>query len=93
MSAMTQAEVKAIYRSAVDARASDAEGDAWWAQVQAELLAVIDAHDLASAASVIAWWHSAWEWQAIGDTAKAAAKRIRSVARVVVQPARWVREA
>lgn len=72
---------KAIYRAAVEARATDAEGDAWWEEVRAELLQVVDARTVTQAARVIAWWHSDWEWRAVADTPKAAAQRIRTTAR------------
>ena len=72
---------KAIYRAAVDARAADSEGDTWWEEVRAELCQVLDARSATQAAACIAWWHSDLEWQAIADTPKAAAQRIRAAAR------------
>ncbi len=68
--------VKAIYRQAIDPNASDGEGDAWWSEVGAELSDVIAARTLDEAAALIAWWHH--DWSSVGDTARAAAKRIRS---------------
>lgn len=72
---------KAIYRAAVDPLASDAEGDTWWEEVRTELCQVLDARSVTRAAAFIAWWHSDWEWQAVSDTPKAAAQRIRAAAR------------
>ncbi|WP_082079980.1 hypothetical protein [Cupriavidus basilensis] len=72
---------KAIYRRAIDARATDAEGSAWWAAVATEVAAVIGAENTATAATVIAWWHH--DWSQVGDTAKAAASRIRRAARTL----------
>lgn len=70
--------VKAIYRRAVDANASDGEGAAWWASVAAEVESVVGAKNAATAASIIAWWHH--DWSQVGDTPKAAATRIRRAA-------------
>lgn len=81
MQELSVERTKSIYRAAVDARASDAEGDAWWAAVHTELRQVLEARTTAEAARFIAWWHSDWEWRAVGDTAKATARRIRSAAR------------
>ena len=81
MSALTLDSAKAIYRAAVDAQVSDAEGEAWWAAVHAELCHVLAARTPIEAAQVIAWWHSDWEWEAVGDTAQAAAQPIRAAAR------------
>ena len=72
------ATVKTVYRKAIDARAHDAEGDAWWSEVAVEVQAVLDAPDRAAAARIIAWWHD--DWSAIGDTATRAARRIRTAA-------------
>lgn len=72
---------KAIYRSAVDATATDGEGEAWWQEVQAELASVLDARTLTDAAAVIEWWHN--DWTMIGDTPRAAAKRLRQAARAI----------
>ena len=79
MQALTLDRAKAIYRQAVDAQASDAEGADWWAKVHAELGQVVTARTTAEAAKVIAWWHH--DWSMVGDTAKAAAQRIRAAAR------------
>lgn len=68
--------VKAIYRQAIDPSASDGEGDAWWSEVGAELSGVLAARTLSEAAAIITWWHH--DWSSVGDTARAAAKRIRS---------------
>lgn len=73
--------VKAIYRRAIDAKATDGEGAAWWAAVASEVVAVIRAEDTAVAATVISWWHH--DWSQVGDTAKAAASRIRRAARAL----------
>ncbi|BCN13334.1 hypothetical protein RPSD_52190 (plasmid) [Ralstonia solanacearum] len=72
---------KVIYRRAIDENASDREGSDWWAAVAAEVIAVIQAESVAAAAKVIEWWHH--DWSQVGDTAKAAAKRIRSAARAI----------
>lgn len=72
------ATVKSIYRQAIDARAHDAEGDAWWSEVATEVQAVVDAPDGAAAADIIAWWHN--DWSATGDSAVRAARRIRTAA-------------
>ncbi|MFJ4291314.1 hypothetical protein ACIP1U_16245 [Cupriavidus sp. NPDC089707] len=73
--------VKAIYRRAIDPKASDGEGEAWWAAVAAEVVAVAGAENTAEAAAIIAWWHH--DWSQIGDTPNAAAARIRRAARAV----------
>lgn len=70
--------VKAIYRRAIDEKASDGEGDAWWACVAVEVAAVVRATNAVAAASIIAWWHH--DWCRVGDTPKAAATRIRRAA-------------
>ncbi|AVA38079.1 hypothetical protein ACUXAV_004939 [Cupriavidus metallidurans] len=70
---------KAIYRTAIDRKAHDAEGVAWWAGVVAEVAAVIRADNVSAAAQVILWWHA--DWTEVGDTARAAASRIRRAAR------------
>lgn len=71
--------VKTIYRRAIDAKATDGEGADWWAAVAAEVAAVIGAESVAAAATVIAWWHH--DWTQVGDTAKAAASRLRRAGR------------
>lgn len=81
MQALNLDLAKAIYRNAVDTAASDSEGTDWWAEVRAELERVVSARTQAEAAQGIAWWHSDWEWHAVGDSAKAAAQRIRAAAR------------
>jgi hypothetical protein len=70
---------KTIYRRAIDARASDHEGTAWWQAVAAEVVDVIRAESTAAAATVIAWWHH--DWSAVNDTPARAAARIRRAAR------------
>ncbi len=67
--------VKAIYRQAIDPKAGDGEGDAWWSEVGLELSGVLAAATLGEAAAMIAWWHH--DWSSVGDTAQAAAQRIR----------------
>ena len=81
MRALSVQDAKAVYRAAIDPRASDGEGEAWWASVHADVQGVVTARTSAAAAQVLAWWHSDWEWGAIGDTPKAAAARIRAAAR------------
>jgi len=49
--------------------------------VHAELGQVLAARSTAEAAQVIAWWHR--DWSMVGDTAEAAARRIRAAARAV----------
>ena len=78
------ATVKSIYRDAIDARAHDAEGDAWWLEVAAEVQAVVAAPTDAAAASVIVWWHN--DWSTIRDTPFGAAQRMRAAAgRILVE--------
>jgi len=64
-----------ICQRAIDKTADAGEGAAWWAEVQAELKAVIAAPDTAVAAALIAWWHQVWK--DVGDTPARAASRIR----------------
>lgn len=71
--------VKAIYRSAVDPRASYAESAAWWDEVADEMRDVVAARTIADAAQVIEWWHH--DWASVADTARDTAKRIRQAAR------------
>ncbi|SPK77564.1 conserved protein of unknown function (plasmid) [Cupriavidus taiwanensis] len=59
---------KAIYRHAIDPRASDGEGEAWWAAVTDEVNQVVSAMDAATAEAVIAWWHHDWS-QVAGNQA------------------------
>ncbi|NOV27808.1 MULTISPECIES: hypothetical protein [Cupriavidus] len=70
---------KAIYRRAIDPRASDHEGEAWWAAVADEVNMVVSAKDAASASAVISWWHH--DWSQVADSPRAAAARIRRAAR------------
>lgn len=79
MHKLTVERAKAIYRAAIDPRASDAEGDAWWDEVRAELHQVLSAPTLAAATAVIAWWHH--DWSSVNDAARDAARRIRLAAR------------
>ncbi|NTB05875.1 hypothetical protein [Agrobacterium tumefaciens] len=64
-----------IYQRAIDKTAGAGEGVAWWAEVQAELEAVVAAPTTAAAADIIAWWHQVWK--DVGDTPARAAGRIR----------------
>ncbi|MDO3615382.1 hypothetical protein Q3O97_05950 [Ralstonia pseudosolanacearum] len=73
--------VKVIYRRAIDEKVGDGEGADWWAAVAEEIIAVIRAKSITAAAEVIDWWHN--DWGQVGDTAKAAAQRIRSAARAL----------
>lgn len=50
MNALTLDRAKAIYRAAVDVKASDAEGAAWWAAVHDELVQVLAARSVIDAA-------------------------------------------
>ncbi|MFG0678827.1 hypothetical protein [Delftia sp. WSY_7] len=68
-------EAKRVYRAAIDASASDAEGDEWWINVASEVRRVCAATPVEAAAAMIEWWHH--DWSAVGDSAKAAAQRIR----------------
>ena len=78
---LTLERAKAIYRTAVDAQASDFEGSDWWAIIHSEVSQVVAARTAGEAAKVIAWWHH--DWSMVGDTATAAAQRIRAAARAV----------
>lgn len=80
---ITLNEAKAIYRAAVDPAAGDGEGETWWTAVATELAAVIRANSVATAGQVIAWWHH--DWTAVGDSPRAAARRIRRAARQIGQ--------
>ncbi|QEZ48796.1 hypothetical protein [Cupriavidus oxalaticus] len=73
--------VKSIYRRAIDPRASDGEGNVWWASVAEDVVAVLRAEDTAAAARVIAWWHH--DWHEVGDSPRAAASRIRCASRAL----------
>lgn len=70
---------KALYREAIDPKASDGEGAEWWAAVAVDVDAVIQSGNAKEAASHIAWWHH--DWSQVGDTAIAAAQRLRGAAR------------
>jgi hypothetical protein len=72
---------KAVYRKAIDPRASDGEGAAWWDEVADEVRDVVAARSLADAAAVIEWWHH--DWTAASDTPRDAARRIREAARAL----------
>lgn len=78
MPELTLDQAKRIYRSAIDDKASDGEGSEWWSQVHHELRQVCTATSIKAAAAVIEWWHH--DWSAVGDSAKAAAQRIRLAA-------------
>lgn len=82
MRVLSLLDAKAVYRVAIDPRASDGEGEAWWSSVHADLQRVVNARNAAAAADVLAWWHSDWEWGSVGDTPRAAATRIRAAARL-----------
>jgi hypothetical protein len=75
MQQLTLDQTMLIYQRAIDKTAQAGEGAAWWADVQAELEAVIAAPTIAAAADVIAWWHQVWT--TVGDTPARAAGRIR----------------
>lgn len=79
MHALTEAQAKAIYRQAIDATARDDEGAAWWSDVQAEIGQVVASRTIAAGGKVIEWWHH--DWAAVGDSPKAAARRIREATR------------
>ncbi len=72
---LTLDQAMLIYQRAIDKTADAGEGAAWWAEVQAELEAVIAAPTTAAAAGVIDWWHQVWK--DVGDTPGKAASRIR----------------
>ncbi|WP_186087667.1 hypothetical protein [Burkholderia gladioli] len=72
---------KAIYRQAIDPRASETEGPAWWNEVADEVRDVVAARSMSEAAAVIAWWHR--DWTVVCDTPRDAARRIREAARVL----------
>ena len=79
MAELTLDKAKRVYRTAIDATASDAEGADWWIEVASEVRQVCAATSVKAAAAVIAWWHH--DWSAVGDSAKAAAQRIRQAAK------------
>lgn len=72
---MRQDQAIQIYQGAFDSTMDAEQGAQWWAEVGAELAAVIEATDTAAAANVIAWWHD--DWRMVGQTAKRVARRIR----------------
>ncbi len=78
---MTLDQVKVVYRAAIDSTADDREGDTWWSEVADEILRVVAAPTVATAAAEIDWWHS--EWSSVNDSPRAAAGRIRASARMV----------
>ena len=69
---------RAAYLTAIDAHAASEDAH-WWAEVIAEVDAVVAAPDTRSAAALITWWHA--DWRAIGDTPLDAARRLRAAAR------------
>jgi hypothetical protein len=52
-------DAKAIYRRAVDPRASEGESSAWWDEVADEVRKVVAARSVSEAAGIIQWWHHA----------------------------------
>ncbi|WP_369050121.1 hypothetical protein [Burkholderia gladioli] len=78
---ITLEAAKAIYRQAIDPRASETEGPAWWNEVADEVRDVIAARTLAAAAAMIEWWHR--DWTQVSDTSRDAARRIREAARAL----------
>jgi hypothetical protein len=72
---LTLDQAMLIYQCAIDKTAGVGEATAWWAEVQAELEAVIAAPTAATAANVVAWWHQVRK--DVGDTPARAAGRIR----------------
>ncbi len=79
---MRQDQAIRIYQSAVDASMGAEQGAQWWADVSAELDAVIAAPDSMVAAGIIAWWHH--DWSMLGQTSKRVAGRIRRQAAQVL---------
>ncbi len=79
--ALTLDAAKAIYRQAIDPRASDGESSAWWDEVADEVRDVVAARTVTAAAEVIQSWHH--DWTAVSDTPRNAAKRIREAARML----------
>jgi len=78
---LSMEEAKTIYRAAIDSDASDGEGLSWWQEVRDEVAQVLDARTLAAAADVISWWHN--DWRRVSDHPRAAAKRLREVAKTL----------
>jgi hypothetical protein len=74
-------QAKAIYREAIDPRASDGESTSWWDDVRADVEQVVCARTERDAAAVIAWWHH--DWSLCSDTPSEAARRIRRAARAI----------
>lgn len=72
---MRQDQTIEIYQRAVDPTMGEEQSAQWWADVSAELDAVIAAPDTATAARVIAWWHN--DWRIVGQNPKLVAGRIR----------------
>lgn len=72
---MRQDQAIKIYQRAVDSAMGVEQGALWWADVRAELDAVIAAPDTATAARIIAWWHD--DWRAVGQSPTRVAGRIR----------------
>jgi hypothetical protein len=73
---MNRDQAMLIYRRAIDPKADAGEGSSWWAEVHAEIEAVVAAPSVKAASEVIAWWHLVW--QDVGDSPVRAAGRIRS---------------
>lgn len=81
MADLTIDQVKLVYRAAIDARACDEEGADWWEEVARHVHEVCASKSLKGAAAVIDWWHH--DWSTVGDSARAAAQRIRQAARSI----------
>lgn len=81
MAQLTLDQARAIYRQAIERTVRDDEGADWWQAVHQEVIRVLAARNLAAAAAEIAWWHS--DWGAVGDTAAAAARRLRQAAKAL----------
>ena len=79
MAELTLDQAKRVYRSAIDAKASDAECAYWSSEVAREERQVCAATYLKAAAAVIEWWQH--DWSAVVDSANAAAQRIRQAAK------------
>ena len=76
---MTDEQAMRVYRLAIDAKVN---GDTyWWRGVLAEVREVCAAPTIQAAAAVIAWWHH--DWSSLGDSASAAARRIRLAAKAI----------
>lgn len=72
---MRQDQTIEICQRAVDPSMCKEQGAQWWADMSAELDAVIAARDTVTAARVIAWWHD--DWRMVGQNPKYVAGRIR----------------